>query len=103
MPIRLLIDNRKNSYLAIDATILVDAFEGALEELELVDRHNSATRLVVANHIITLAKAGEGDPVRLRDLILKAIGREQRQPLPPRRARFRAAGEATCHGPDLKR
>jgi hypothetical protein len=84
MPIRLLIDNSENSYLAIDAAILVDAFEGALSELELVDRNDSATRPVVANHIIALAKAGERDPVRLRDLILKALGQEQR--------RARAAG-----------
>ena len=57
MPI--LIDNSENSYLAIDAAILVDAFEGALSELELADRKDLATRLLVANHIITLAKAGE--------------------------------------------
>ena len=79
MPI--LIDNSENSYLAIDAAILVDAFEGALSELELADRKDLATRLLVANHIITLAKAGEHNPLRLRDLTLKAIGQEQRQPL----------------------
>jgi hypothetical protein len=81
MPIRLLIDNSDNSYLAMDAAVLIEAFEGALSELELVDRNDAATQLVVANHIITLAKAGEHNPLRLRDLTLKAIGQEQRHPL----------------------
>jgi hypothetical protein len=80
MPIRLLIDNSKNGYLATDAAVLVEGFEGVLKELGLVDRNDLAT-LVVANHIITLAKAGVLDPVRLCDLTLKAIRQEQRQSL----------------------
>jgi hypothetical protein len=75
--IRLLIDNSETGYLATDAAILVEAFEGALRELGLVDRNDVAT-LVVANHIITFAKAGVLDPARLRELTLKAIRREQR-------------------------
>jgi hypothetical protein len=80
MPIKLLIDNSENRYLATDAAVLVEAFEGALRELALVDRDDLVT-LVVANHIITFAKAGVLDPARLRDLTLEAIRREQRQPL----------------------
>jgi hypothetical protein len=76
----LLIDNSENSYLATDAAVLVDAFEGALKELRLENR-NDLAMLVVANHIISFAKVGVLDPVRLRDLTLKAIQREQRQPL----------------------
>jgi len=59
-------------YLATDAGILVDAFEGALKALRLVDRNDPAA-LVVANHIITFAKTGVLDPVRLRDLTLEAV------------------------------
>jgi hypothetical protein len=80
MPTRLLIDNSENRYLATDAAILVEAFEGALRELGLVDRDDLET-LVVANHIITFAKAGVVDPARLRDFTLKAMRGEQRQPL----------------------
>jgi hypothetical protein len=50
----------------------------------LVDRNDLAT-LVVANHIITFAKAGVVDPARLRDLTLKAIRREQRATADKRR------------------
>jgi hypothetical protein len=66
------IDHSGNGYLATDAGILVDAFEGALKALRLVDRNDPAA-LVVANHIITFAKTGVFDPVRLRDLTLEAV------------------------------
>ena len=66
------IDHSGNGYLATDAGILVDAFEGALKALRLVDRNDPAA-LVVANHIITFAKTGVLDPVRLRDLTLEAV------------------------------
>jgi hypothetical protein len=80
MPIRLVVANSENSYLATDAGILVDAFEGALSELGVVDRNDPAA-LVVANHIIAFAKAGVLDPVRLRDLTVKAVQKEwRRQP-----------------------
>jgi hypothetical protein len=72
LPSRLLIDNSTNGHLATDATVLVEAFEGALNELGLADRNDSAA-LVVAKHIIAFGKAGERDPVRLRDLIVKAM------------------------------
>jgi hypothetical protein len=72
MPIRLVVANGENSYLATDAGILIDAFEAALKELGLSDRNDSAA-LVVAKHIINLAKAGVLDPMQLRDLTVKAV------------------------------
>jgi hypothetical protein len=39
----------------------------------LVDRDDQAT-MIVARKIIELAKAGESDPVKLRDGALKALG-----------------------------
>jgi hypothetical protein len=85
LPVRLLIDNSKSGYLAIDAAVLVEAFEGALYEFGVADRNDPAA-LVVAKHIIAFGKAGECDPVRLRDLTVKAIRREQRQALIASRA-----------------
>jgi hypothetical protein len=75
MPIRLVVEN---SYLAIDAGILIDAFEAALKELGLSDRNDTAA-LVVAKHLISFAKAGVLDPVQLRDLTVKAV-RERPSP-----------------------
>jgi hypothetical protein len=43
MPIRLVVANNENSYLATDAGILIDAFEAALNELGLVDRNDPPT------------------------------------------------------------
>ena len=57
---------------AVDGAILVDAFDGALEDLGLADR-NDAVAQVAANHLVTFAKAGERDPVRLRELTLEAV------------------------------
>jgi hypothetical protein len=72
MPIRLLIDNSDNQYLAEDAAILIEAFEGALRELGISDRTDSAA-MVVANHIIAFAKAGERYPASLRELTVEAV------------------------------
>jgi hypothetical protein len=72
LPTRLLIDNSKNGCLAMDAAVLVEAFEGALNELGLAERNDPAA-LVVAKHIIAFGKAGVLDPARLRDLAVKAI------------------------------
>jgi hypothetical protein len=73
--------------------ILVDAFDGALKKLE-VDR-TDAEALVVAKHLISIAKAGERDPVRLRDLTVKAVRTERRRlraVIPGRVLRFLTAG-----------
>jgi hypothetical protein len=43
LPIRLLIDNSSKDYLAMDAAVLVEAFECALNELGLADRNDPAT------------------------------------------------------------
>lgn len=74
MPIRLVVTNSENTYLATDAGILIEAFEAVLNELGLVDRKDPAV-LVVANHIIAFAKTGILDPAQLRDLTTKAVGK----------------------------
>jgi hypothetical protein len=78
MPIRLVVANSENGFLATEAGILIDAFEAALSELGLVDRNDPAV-LVVANHIIAFAKTGILDPVQLCDLTTKAVRKERRQ------------------------
>jgi hypothetical protein len=77
MATRLLIDHSEYRHIASDATVLVDAYEGVLKELGLVDRNDPATRLAVANHVIVFAKAGVHDPARLRELTLEAVRIEQ--------------------------
>jgi hypothetical protein len=64
-------------YLATDTEILVDAFDGALKKLA-VDRRDPEA-LVVAKHLISIAKAGERDPVHLRDLTVRAVRIERRR------------------------
>ena len=56
----------------INARVLIDAFEDILRALKLVNR-DDPLRMLLARHIIDLAKAEERDPVRLRDLTLNAI------------------------------
>jgi hypothetical protein len=70
----MLVGKDEIGYLATEATVLVDAFEGALKELGVADRSDPAA-LVVAKLIIIFAKAGERDATQLRDLILIAIRR----------------------------
>ena len=76
MPIRLVVANSGNSYLATDGGVLIDAFEAVLNELGLVDRNDPAV-LVVANHIIAFAKTGILDPAQLRDLTMTAVRKER--------------------------
>jgi hypothetical protein len=66
-----------HDYLATHADILVDAFDGALKKL-VVDRRDPEA-LVVAKHLISIAKGGERDPVRLRDLTVQAVRIERRR------------------------
>ena len=61
-------------YLAMEAAVLVEGFEGALRELGVADR-SDPTALVVAKLIIIFAKAGERDAAQLRDLTLTAVRR----------------------------
>jgi hypothetical protein len=50
---------------------ILEAFKGALKKL-VVDR-KSPEALVVAERLMTLAKAGVHDPMRLRDLTVQAV------------------------------
>jgi hypothetical protein len=77
MPIRLVVANGENGYLATDAGVLIDAFEAVLNEMGLADR-NDPVVLSVANRIIAFAKTGVLDPVELRDLTVKAVRKEPR-------------------------
>jgi hypothetical protein len=71
VPIRLIIKNDP-AFTPEDRKVLADAFEDTLRELKLVDREDPVTRLV-AEIMIELAKEGERDPARLRDLTLKSV------------------------------
>jgi hypothetical protein len=76
--VRPAIDDSEYGYLATDGAFLTQAFGDTLEVLGL-DRNDTKTQLTVAMHIIAFAKAGERDPVRLRNLTLEAMT-EQREP-----------------------
>ena len=76
---KMLIDESEVGYLAMEATVLIEAFEDTVTVLR-IDRNNDLARLVVAKHIISFAKTGERDPVQLRDLAVKAIQQRRRQP-----------------------
>jgi hypothetical protein len=94
MSLRLVVANSENSYLATDTGILVDAFEAVLNELRLVDRNDPAV-LVVAKRIIALAKTGVLDPLKLRDLTVRAVRRDRR-PLTEPPVATRASGARVC-------
>jgi hypothetical protein len=72
VPIRLIIKN-DHVFTPEEANVLVSAFEDALRELKLADREDPLT-LLVAKHIVELAKAGERDSNRLRELTVQKIG-----------------------------
>jgi hypothetical protein len=82
---QMLINESENGYLAMEATVLVEAFEDTVKVLGLIDR-DDPVRLAVARHIIIFAKAGERDSVRLHEHTLKAVRLERRQALAPARA-----------------
>lgn len=71
MPIRLLLEH-DHAFTPEDVKVLIDAFEDTLRALRLHDREDPLT-MAVAKIIIQLAKDGERDPTRLRDLALKAV------------------------------
>ena len=71
MPIRLLLEEDHASS-PDDVKILVDAFEDTLRALGLTDTEDPSS-IKIAKIIIGLAKDGERDPARLRDLTLKFI------------------------------
>ena len=76
MPIRLLLDE-DHAFSPDDVKILIDAFEDTLRALGLTDTEDPS-RIKIAKIIIGLAKDGERDPARLRDLTLKFIRRVKR-------------------------
>jgi hypothetical protein len=51
--------------------LVLDAFEGALKKLVVDRRHPEA--LVVAKHLVSIAKTGVREPTRLRDLTVQAV------------------------------
>jgi hypothetical protein len=71
VPIRLIINN-DHAFTPEEANILVAAFEDTLRELKLVDREDPLT-ILVAKQIIQIAKDGERDPVRLRQLTIQSV------------------------------
>ena len=71
MPIRLLLEH-DHAFTPEDVKVLIDAFDDTLRALRLQDREDPLTK-AVAKIIIELAKDGERDPTRLRDLALKAV------------------------------
>jgi hypothetical protein len=70
VPIRPLLQDV--SFSPEDATALATAFEDSLSALGLVDRNDPAV-LLVAKHIIELAKHGERNPTRLRDYVVNGF------------------------------
>jgi hypothetical protein len=71
------IDNSGKGGVATDVVVLVEAFDGALKKLQVNRTHPEA--LVVAKHLISIAKAGERDSARLRDLTVEAVQIERRR------------------------
>jgi hypothetical protein len=71
MPIRHLLEYVP-SLRADDVPEVIAAFDAALAKLGVKDRDDPAT-LMVAYRIIELVKAGERDPLRLRDAALKSL------------------------------
>ena len=70
MPIRPLLQD--GVFSPEDITALATAFEDTLSALGLVDRNDPAV-LLVAKHIIELAKHGERNPARLRDYVVNGF------------------------------
>jgi hypothetical protein len=60
-----------------DIVALTTAFEDALRALRLVDR-NDPIALMVAKRIIALAKHGELNPARLRDVVISQFQERSR-------------------------
>jgi len=70
MPIYRLLE--RESFDPEVVALLCEVFEDVLATLGLVDRLDPVTELV-AEKIIELAKAGERDPARLKELALEAF------------------------------
>jgi hypothetical protein len=73
VPIRHLLE--LHAFSPEDMKVLVGAYEDTLLALNLTDRKDPLT-VTIAKIIIELAKDGERDPARLRDLALKSVRTE---------------------------
>jgi hypothetical protein len=73
MPLRLILQN-DHSFGPDEIQRLIAAFEDTLRVLGLTSREDPLT-LTVAKIIFDLAKQGERDPIRLRDEVLRALGK----------------------------
>jgi hypothetical protein len=73
VPIRVVLKD-DHSFGPDEVAVLVSAFEDALRALGLNDRQ-APTAVAAAKLIIEFAKQGESDPARLRDRVVKALGK----------------------------
>ena len=73
MPLRAILHN-DHSFGPDEIQPLIAAFEDTLRVLGLTSREDPLT-LTVAKIIFDLAKQGERDPIRLRDEVLRALGK----------------------------
>jgi hypothetical protein len=71
VPIRPLLEHN-HAFSPEDVKVLVGAFEDTLHALKLTNRKDPMA-ITVAKIIIELAKDGERDPARMRDLALKSV------------------------------
>ena len=72
MPILASDEHKQEAFGPETIAVLAVAFEDALRQLRLVNRHDPAVTLV-AKRIIELAKQGERDPIRLRDQTVRSF------------------------------
>jgi hypothetical protein len=70
MPITRYIQNR--SFTAKEVKVIAAAFDGACQELGLVDRSDPIVE-IVATQLIDLAAAGERNPIRLQNSVVAKI------------------------------
>jgi hypothetical protein len=81
MPTRFLIEE-DHAFSPDEVKSLVDAFEDTLRALDLTDQDDPLS-IRVAKIIIGLAKDGERDSLRLRDLALKFVRPDFKSELGP--------------------
>jgi hypothetical protein len=74
MPIVKILGEKQHAFGPEEIKNIVQAFEGVLATLRLTNR-NDPMAMMIAEAIFETAKQGETDPQRLRDIVLKKIGR----------------------------
>jgi hypothetical protein len=72
MPIGVLLESEPAAFGPEDVKTLISAFEASLTVLRLEDRTDPAVTLV-AKRVIAFAKAGNRDPITLRDEVVKSF------------------------------